>query len=208
MSNMPSADFWNARYSEAGFAYGETPNAFLVSVADQIKPGGLVLVPGDGEGRNGVWLARQGFDVTTVDMSQAGCDKAVALATQHGVTLNAICADLTQWVWPSSTYDAVISIFLHFMPPVRQTLHAKMRDSIKDDGVLIIEAFEPEHLALRTANPAVGGPDKAEMFYTPDMLAIDFAAMKARQIIIARILLDEGHYHKGESAVVRGVYTK
>jgi Thiopurine S-methyltransferase (TPMT) len=71
---MMDADFWNSRYAEKGCAYGEAPNAFLTSVAHRIKPGSCVLVPGDGEGRNGVYLARMGFNVTSVDMSAMGCE--------------------------------------------------------------------------------------------------------------------------------------
>jgi SAM-dependent methyltransferase len=201
-----SPDYWDARYAEDGFAYGERPNHFLTTTADRIRPGGQVLVPGDGEGRNGVWLARQGFAVTSVDMSKSGCDKAQALAHRHGVAIDVVCADLSSWDWPVQQFDAVVSIFLHLPPDIRPAAHASMRAALVDAGVLIVEAFDPAHLALRQANPAVGGPGDAVMLYTADMLANDFAPMQPLDVKHCEIDLAEGQYHRGRGSVVRGVY--
>jgi SAM-dependent methyltransferase len=208
MKNPLSPEYWNDRYAEDTFAYGEEPNAFLVTVANPIKPGGRVLVPGDGEGRNGVWLARQGFDVTTVDMSEVGCAKAMALAEKQGVTIKTVCADLMEWHWPIAEYDAVVSIFLHFTPEIRPALHGKMRDALVPEGRLIIEAFDPAHLALREINPSVGGPGNGAMLYDTEMLAADFAPMQLQFAEHCEVELAEGHYHHGRSSVVRAVFSK
>ena len=92
--------FWDSRYAEDGFAYGLSPNVFLTSFTDQFKAGQKVLVIGDGEGRNGVWLAEQGCSVVSVDSSQVGVEKAKELAAEKGVEIEAICADLSGWEWP------------------------------------------------------------------------------------------------------------
>jgi SAM-dependent methyltransferase len=196
------------RYAEDGFAYGEQPNRFLTSVADQIRPGGRVLVPGDGEGRNGVWLARQGFVVTSVDMSKVGCEKANALAHKHGVIVDVVCEDLTSWSWPIAQFDAVVSIFLHLPLTIRPFVHAQMQAALVDNGLLIIEAFDPLHAPLRQANPAVGGPSDISMLYSADMLAKDFALMAPMAVEHCQIDLAEGQYHHGPSSVVRGIYAR
>jgi SAM-dependent methyltransferase len=201
-----SPDYWNARYAEDGFAYGEQPNHFLASAAGQIKPGGRVLVPGDGEGRNGVWLAQQGFAVTSVDMSKIGCEKADALARRSGVAMDVIQADLSSWDWPVAEFDAVVSIFLHLPLGIRPAIHAQMRTALVDTGILIIEAFDPSHLELRLANPEVGGPGDITMLYTSTMLTQDFAPMQAVQLEHREIDLAEGRYHRGRGSVVRGVF--
>ena len=69
------AAFWDERYKGEDFAFGTAPNEFLVSQAHHLKPGLRALVPGDGEGRNGVWLAEQGLIVDTVDVSPLGVQR-------------------------------------------------------------------------------------------------------------------------------------
>src|SRR3546814_6197701 len=66
-----SAAFWDARYQDRDFAFGSAPNAFLASQTFHLRPGLAALVPGDGDGRNGVWLAEQGLSVTSVDYSRS-----------------------------------------------------------------------------------------------------------------------------------------
>ncbi|MCU0619044.1 MAG: class I SAM-dependent methyltransferase [Gemmatimonadaceae bacterium] len=206
MHTPSDAAFWDARYASDDYAYGTEPNAFLASVAGTFPRGSRVLVPADGEGRNGVWLAEHGFDVTTVDMSRAGCDKARSLAARRGVSPTIICADLTTWSWPVGTMDAVAAIFLHLSPALRAPLHAKMRDALAPGGLIVLEAFEPAHVGLRARTPSVGGPADASLLYTPAMLRGDFAGLIERRCETAVVALREGAFHDGESAVVRAVF--
>ena len=97
------AAMWDARYEPASYAYGEAANAFLVAQAPRFKPGMRALVPGDGEGRNGVWLAQQGLVVDTLDLSAQGVAKARRLAAARGVSVNAAQADALTWTWPRET---------------------------------------------------------------------------------------------------------
>jgi hypothetical protein len=120
--------------------------------------------------------------------------------------MNIICADLTQWEWPMAKFDAVVSIFLHFPPAVRAPLHAKMRDALVADGVILVEAFDPAHLPLRTENPKAGGPADLEMLYTQAMLESDFAPLKALQMGQLETHLSEGQYHQGRSSVLRALF--
>ena len=81
----PNAAMWDERYRDPDYAYGLEPNAFLAHVTAERVSGLKALVPGDGEGRNGVWLAARGYQVDTLDLSEHGVAKALALAKAQGV---------------------------------------------------------------------------------------------------------------------------
>ena len=195
--------FWNSRYDEEGFAYGTSPNVFLSSFADAFKSGQKVLVIGDGEGRNGVWLAEQGCSVVSVDSSKVGVEKARKLAIDNGVEIEAICADLNDWAWPESAFDFVVIIYVHFPPDLRALLHHKVIAALKPGGQLIMESFTPQQL-----NYTSGGPPVLEMLYTAEMMQDDFKFLEIQQLEECITELNEGKYHCGEGAVVRLVAKK
>ena len=191
-------DFWNFRYAEPGYAYGTEPNAFLVSQKKYFKPGGKALAVADGEGRNGVWLAQQGLDVLSVDVSEVGLRKTRGLAADRGVAIHTEKADLTAWQWPEQQFDVVAAVFIHFPPEVRARMHRRMFEALKPGGVLIFEAFTPAQLNYKS-----GGPPVLEMLYTADMLRIDFTGGEILLIEELVTELAEGKYHHGPAAVVR-----
>ncbi len=88
---------WDERYSVADYVYGTEPNDYLREQMHRIAPGGRVLCIADGEGRNGVYLAQHGFDVTSIDASRVGLDKAQALAAVHHVAIATIHSDLADY---------------------------------------------------------------------------------------------------------------
>ncbi|MDH5301845.1 MAG: class I SAM-dependent methyltransferase [Gammaproteobacteria bacterium] len=196
-------EFWQQRYSEAGLAYGDLPNRFLQSQLHQLPRGGKVLVPGDGEGRNGVWLAQQGFDVTSVDYAQAGVDRSLALAKQRRVKINTVCADLLAWDWPIESFDAVVSIYLHFPSSVRKTIHEKIWRSLKPQGVLLMEAFNKNQLGYPS-----GGPQTVDALFSAELLQQDFPLAKFVLLEESVVELNEGKYHVGPGAVVRAILRK
>jgi len=198
-----SNDFWDSRYGEDGFAYGVTPNTFLASFAGSFKAGQSVLVIGDGEGRNGVWLAEQGCSVVSVDSSKVGVEKAKNLATEKGVEIDAVCADLMVWDWPVSSFDFVVIIYVHFPPEIRALLHDKVVAAIKPGGQLIMESFTPGQL-----NYSSGGPLVLEMLYTAEMMESDFKLLEIQKLEECTTELNEGKYHCGEGAVIRLIATK
>ena len=191
-------DFWNSRFSEPGYAYGTEPNAFLVSQKHYLMPGLNALAVGDGEGRNGVWLAQQGLDVLSVDGSKVGLRKARELARSRGVSIRTELADLTKWKWPENEFDIVVAIFIHFPPEHRARMHEKMLRALKPGGVLIMEAFTPEQLEYKT-----GGPPVREMLYTVEMVRDEFS--KGEILLLQQMLTDlhEGPHHRGTASVVR-----
>ncbi|MGA2301991.1 MAG: class I SAM-dependent methyltransferase [Candidatus Acidiferrum sp.] len=194
---------WDERFGRAEPVYGEQPNAYLRAQAHRLTPGGRVLVPGDGYGRNGIWLAREGFQVTTVDLSPIGVERARKSAQAAGLAMSIEEADLATWNWPLGEFDAVACIFLHLPPDLRPQIHGKMLAALKPSGVLIIEAFTPAQLQHSS-----GGPKQLELLYTAEILREDFAAADALELLEVDIDLDEGRMHRGRAAVVHGVFRK
>ena len=191
-------EFWEQRYAEPGHAYGTRPNVYLTSHRELFQPGQRVLVIGDGEGRNGVWLAEQGLDVVAVDFSITGLRKAEALAKERNVSLTTHCVDMTVWDWPQDEFDYVVIIYVHFPPDVRARMHQAALQALKPDGQIILEAFTFEQLSHDS-----GGPPVREMLYDASLLAEDFHQGEVLELTELTAALDEGKYHVGEAAIVR-----
>jgi SAM-dependent methyltransferase len=198
--------FWDEQYRNEAFVYGEAPNEYLAAQRDRFRPGMRALVPGDGEGRNGVWLAEQGLDVVTLDLSEAGVKKARKLAAKRGARITAIHADLTQSAWPVGEFDVVAAIFLHLPPEIRRPMHRNMLAALRPGGLLVIEAYRPEQIHYREKYDSKGGPPQVEMLFTEAMLREDLASAEVVELESVDVELTEGTNHLGRGAVVRGVF--
>jgi SAM-dependent methyltransferase len=197
-----SSKFWDDRYSESGYAYGTMPNLFLTQQKHRFSPEMKALMVGDGEGRNGVWLAQQGLQVLSVDLSSIGLEKARKLAVKQGVQIQTECADLTIRNWLQAEYDLVVAIFLHFAPEVRQRMHQSMLRALKPGGLLILEAFDRVQLQYQREYNS-GGPKIPEMLYDSATLQQDFVNGDILELTETVTELHEGQYHDGRAAVVR-----
>jgi cyclopropane fatty-acyl-phospholipid synthase-like methyltransferase len=194
---------WDERFSQPEAVYGETPNSYLQAQAFWLKPGMKALVPADGYGRNGVWLAKQGLQVHTVDLSPVGVERARKAAQAAGLGMTIELADLSTWNWPVEEFDVAVSIFLHLSPDLRAKINASMLRALRLGGLVIIEAFTPAQ-----RQHSSGGPKQLELLYTADMLRQDFASAEVVELEETEIELDEGHMHRGPAAVVHGVFRK
>ena len=126
---------WNERFAAPGYRFGTAPNRFLESQKHRLRAGQRALAVADGEGRNGVWLARQGLAVTSVDISPVGQEKARALAKEAGVALDVFEADLAAWAWPAAAYDVVAAIFIQFAPPdLRARIFRSIEAALRPGG--------------------------------------------------------------------------
>jgi SAM-dependent methyltransferase len=192
---------WDRQYADEAYIFGTAPNVFLAAEAHRFKPRGRILVPGDGEGRNGVWLAAQGFVVSSVEASSVGVGKARALATARGAQLDIQNANLDNWGWPLEAFDGVAAIFVHFEPHVRQIMHRRMLAALRPGGILLLEAFTPKHVENRKAGSRGGPP--LEMLYTADLLRDDLAGAEIELLGEVEVMLDEGARHQGQAQVVR-----
>lgn len=190
---------WDQSYDTPDYKYGMQPNAFLRAQAHRLAPASRVLLPGDGEGRNGVWLAAQGHEVLSVDGSAVGLAKARALAQQQGVPLQTELADLGQWQPEPGRFDAVVLTYVHLPGALRTRVHRSLAAALRPGGWMILEAFHPRQLGYRS-----GGPKDADMLYTPDVLRGDFADLLREELAWDGVApLDEGPGHQGLAHVVR-----
>ncbi len=188
---------WDERYSEEAYAFGTEPNDFLRASLDQL-PDGTALCIGDGEGRNGVWLAEQGFAVTSVDASSVGLEKARALGHQRGVAISTVHADLAGFDIGRNRWDLVISIFCHLPPPLRQRVHRDIVAGLRPGGVYVLEAYTPAQIAFGT-----GGPKTADMTMQLEDLRQELAGLTLLHGEELEREVHEGKYHNGHSAVVQ-----
>ena len=192
-----SSHFWDERFRADEYAYGREPNAFLLEQAGRL-PRGRVLCLAEGEGRNAVFLAGLGHEVTAVDFSAEGLRKTERLARERGVKITTVHADLAAYDLELECFTGVVAIFAHLLPLIRQRLHAQVARALVPGGVFILEAYRPEQLAFDT-----GGPRDPSLLMTFDDLKRELFPLT---IEIGREVerdIREGAYHSGLSATVQ-----
>lgn len=193
--------FWNERYAGEAFAYGTEPNTFLVQHAGALRPGAAVLCLADGEGRNGVWLARQGAAVTSMDIADAGLAKARRLAEAAGVAITTVAADVTAADLGTARWDLVVSIFLHLPAGPRRALHGRVVAALKPGGRYLFECYGPGQLAHGT-----GGPKEPALLPKLAEVEADFAGLPGvavRHRFHGVRPVHEGPLHHGDGEVVQ-----
>ena len=195
--------FWNARYAGEEFVYGREPNDFVVQAVSAIPHQGRVLCLADGEGRNGVWLARQGFRVTAVDVAEQGVAKGRELARASGVEIETRVADVTRFDLGIERWDAIVSIFLHLPSKARRELHRRAIAALAPGGVFVYEAYGPEQLRYRT-----GGPPEAQLLHSLDDVVPDFDGCAIERAFEGVRAVNEGRLHRGDGFVVQVIARK
>jgi SAM-dependent methyltransferase len=193
---------WDERYGCEEYAYGTQPNRFLEAHVNEI-PKGKVLSLAEGEGRNAVFLAKQGYTVAAVDGSIVGLNKARRLAEKNGVVVEFIHADLADFDLGEDTWDGVVSIFCPLPSSLRKQLYKKVELGLKRKGVFLLEAYTPEQLKHGT-----GGGSSADVMQSKDSLRLELAGLKFRHLIELERDVIEGSYHTGVGAVVQAIASK
>lgn len=188
---------WDEKYSRDQYLFGTEPNAYLAERYADI-PMGEVLCLGDGEGRNSVFLAKQGYKVTAVDMSLVGLSKAKKLAQQNVVEIDFVHSDLAEFDIGQSQWQGIVSIFCHLPPVLRQKVHRDCVTGLADGGAILLEAYTPEQLKNGT-----GGPANIDMLMTADTLREDFKGVNFLRLAELDRDVQEGQGHFGPSAVVQ-----
>ena len=196
------SNFWNERYSETAYIYGEAPNVFFAEQLSLLEPGTIIL-PCEGEGRNGVYAASLGWKVNAFDSSVAGKIKALQLADKKGVSIDYTVENAVAINYPPGGADVVAFIYAHFSPSIRKQIHQKAIGWLKPGGKIIIEAFNPDQLQNNS-----GGPKELSMLYTQEMIKDDFQGLNIELLQSFQTTLTEGKYHVGISDIVRFVGEK
>jgi SAM-dependent methyltransferase len=193
-------NMWNERYSKPGFAYGKEPNDFLVLEFKKI-PRGKVLCLAEGEGRNAVFLAQQGYQVTAVDQSSVGLEKVRILAREKGVEVRTVIADLQDFEIKKDAWDGIVSIFAHVPSTIRKRIHIQAVDGLKSGGVFILEAFTIEQLDM----DSVGGPpaSQSDLFMSLVELRQELTGLEFDIAQEIKRAMKNGKHHAGMGAVVQ-----
>ena len=197
---------WNERYSGAEYVFGTEPNDFLRDEFRKIASGGRVLCLAEGEGRNAVFLAEQGYQVTAMDMSEVGLNKALQLAQDRGIDITVQVADLADYEFGEAQWDGIVSIWAHLPNAVRQHVYAQIAPALKPNGIFIVEAYTAQQLIM----DAVGGPPatQQERFGSLAVLRTELAQLEEISGIEKQRVISEGKRHQGLSAVVQFVAKK
>jgi 2-polyprenyl-3-methyl-5-hydroxy-6-metoxy-1,4-benzoquinol methylase len=193
---------WEQRYNVDTYISGTEANEFVRANVSQL-PAGVALCLAEGEGRNAVFLAESGWEVHSVDLTEAGVAKTRRLAEQRGVQVQAAVGDLAVYDIGTNQWDLVVSIFAHMPPTVRRDLHRRVVAALKPAGMLLLEAYTPGQIGRGT-----GGPATAEMTMTLDALREELDGLEFIHAEELERDIVEGAGHTGTGAVVQVIARK
>lgn len=195
--------FWDEKFDQDEYIYGTAPNAFFAEKLLGIEDEGKLLLPGEGEGRNAVFAARNGWEAIACDQSYIGRKKARALADKYEVSLRYDLCSVAEMPYARESMDAVGLFYIHVMPGIRPKFHKDVQTILKPGGHLILEFFHKEQLG-RTS----GGPKTDDLLYTVKLLREEFPKIEFSELEKKKVQLSEGAHHKGDAVVIRGFGVK
>ena len=181
-------DDWDRRYAEPRLVWSAEPNRFVVEELAALPPG-RALDLACGEGRNALWLAGRGWDVTGVDFSGVAIAKAQAMAAGAGVTARFVRADLAGHVPAPASADLVLLAYLQVPEPLRTTVLERAAAALRPGGVLLWVAHDRS-----TLDGGHGGPRNPDVLSTPDGVAaaLDGLAVTRAEVVRRPVATDEG----------------
>jgi SAM-dependent methyltransferase len=204
MSFSDAQSFWDKRFDDDEYLFGREPNVFLAAQARLLRPGLRALSIADGEGRNSVWLAQQGLDVTALELSRNALAKARRLADERGVTVRFNEADVLRWDFGRNQFDIIAAIFIQFLAPAERALVFRcIADALKPGGRLILQGYTAKQVEFRT-----GGPPNVEHMYSDALLRDSFADLEIEHLREHEAHVAEGKGHLGWSALIELVARK
>ncbi|MEQ3499824.1 class I SAM-dependent methyltransferase [Tenacibaculum sp. SSH1-16] len=206
-SDIKYTAFWDERYQNLDFAYGKKPNLFFKEELQKLKTG-TILLPADGEGRNGVYASKLGWNVTATDLSIEGKNKAQKLANESGVPLKYIVGDIQDLEFPRESFDVIGLIYAHFSAWKISSIHQKLTTLLKPNGHIIFEAFSKNHLNYQKNNPKIGGPKDVDMLFSVEQIQQDFTGFEIQFLEEKEVFLNEGNSHNGKGSVIRFIGKK
>ena len=198
---MSQQEFWNGKFSKADYFYGTKANEFLDSNISLLKNHKKLLCLGEGEGRNAIFFAKNGFEVSAIDASNLGLEKLQNRAIEEKLDIKTVCMDLNDWT-VLEKYDVIVASYLHMFKNEREELFKKIENSLSSNGYFIGEFFSTKQLSFNS-----GGPKDLDLLYTIEDFQNYFNLCK-KNITEKIVVLDEGIGHQGEACVIRVVIQK
>lgn len=199
---------WNEKFNREDHLYGTEPNDFLRAKSASIPRGGRVVSLGEGEGRNAVFLAQQGFQVTAIDSSSVGLEKTKKFAAKRGVIVDTILGDLTDCDLGEAAWDGVIMIFCHLPSSNRPALWTQIARALKPNGVFLAELYNPLQLEATKAGRSIGGPKDLDLLLTKGEIAKSFPHGKFELLEDVERQISEGSGHQGLSHTVQAIWRR
>ena len=188
------AEAWNQRYHESDLVWSAGPNQFVEAELAGLQPGRAVDLA-CGEGRNAIWLARQGWRVTAVDFAVAGLEKGRTLA--EGLDIEWLCADATTWRrgHHEPAYDLAVVAYLQVAAPERRAAVRNAYDSLRPGGTFMLVAHDSTNLTEGT-----GGPQDPLVLMTAEDVLTDLDGERFRVERAGRVARQVGDGHGEEPA--------
>jgi hypothetical protein len=204
--DQPSdGSMWDQRFAHEHFAYGKEPNVWLKSVVSTLspEPNPAALFPADGEGRNAVWAASEGWEATVFDLSAEGGKKCDLLAEEHGVKVAYEVDDLVLRDFATNHYALIACSWFHTPPAVRKKHMPRMLHALALGGHFVMEGYHKTQL-----NFSSGGPKSFDLLFDLDevlaeLTGPDAPSMEVIHAAVEETVLDESDLHRGPAAVVR-----
>ena len=189
---------WDERYSIDDYLFGQKPAQALLRNEEYLVPRGETLLIADGEGRNSVYLAKNGFKVTSSDSSIVAQQKAKALADSQNVKVNFKLENFFDIDWSKKQYDNIIGICFQFIPPeLIGEAFMGLRSATKKGGTILIHGYTPEQI-----NYGTGGPKDASLMYTEATFTHSFTNSEIYLLEKYEAVISEGPGHNGKSAMI------
>ena len=198
-----SKEHWDKSFSDKNFVYGEKENKFIHDMSEIIPVQSKVGCFAEGGGRNAVYLAKLGHDVTAYDQSVIGLEKTDALARKNNVTVETVAIDLTKEKVQNNQFDATIMVFGHVPKNNQQFLIKNMIDSVKFGGYVIFEVYSEDQLKYQT-----GGPQSIDMLYNPTEVLGWIKNYQCIHFYYGEVIRNEGKRHVGLGHVIQVVIKK
>jgi len=195
-------EMWNQKFDGDEYMYTKEPNSFLKENIDKLNGTKEILFLGEGEGRNAIYAAKLGHNVTALDASDVGIAKTQRLAQENAVNVSTICEDLELHTIEGS-YDFVMSSYMHVAEPLRTKAFQNAMDVLEDGGIFVGEFFSQKQMKRDS-----GGPKNLDFLYSLDSLQEIFKKYNIELLEEFEIELDEGKHHSGVADVIRVVVSK
>lgn len=187
---------WNRKYAETDSLWSREPNRFLVAEAEALTPG-RALDLACGEGRNAIWLATLGWEVTGVDFSEVAIAKARARAEREEVRVDFVCTDLLEYEPAPEAFELVLLLYFHLAAEALRQVLAKATRALAPGGTFLLIGHD-----LTNLTDGVGGPSDPEVLYTPDDVVAELSGLEIEKA--ERVLRDvEGEERPAIDLLVR-----
>ncbi len=194
---------WNERFQTTNYIYGTAPNVFLKDYHKKLNISGAALAIAEGEGRNAVYLAEQGMDVTTWDYAESGLAKTNRLAKERGVSVSTELVDLKEARWSEEQWDEIVCIYGHFPKEIRKKTLQGVKKAIKQGGYFLSEVYSNYQIPYKS-----GGPQDVEFLYKPEEFLQTFSDWRILHFFMGEVVRHEGEKHNGLSHVIQFVGQK